>query len=288
MLRFYLKRINMITLVVISLVLNTIAHADKAECDSLKQSVTDFAVIESELLNACIKLLSQKHLADILEKAFYARDEDVAIKLVKSGVSISSEDMELIHFAAAGEMPNLIDYLINNDPTLVNKIIKGNGTPLGFASEGGAYLAAKKLIERGADINIGLPVVWAIQYGHLHIATMLIEEQLKKGSFSDEQSAEIIGAALMSTSEVAYLYFLLEKGFEPNQFNNDGVHVLAYTISHEDPLIGKYNWKYWVKHGADPELFICNLKPEEKKRLSKTSVQWASAEFNKYSKLCSN
>ena len=127
-----------------------------------------------------------------------------------------------------------------NNPTLVAHFISGHGRDpdenyaLHLAAEGGYYLAAKTLIESGADIN--LKRYYGSGYGDppLHFAVRnrrakLITLLLRRGADADAQSdddgdtALHLAARRTDTAENAGLIaFLLDAGADPNIRNDDG------------------------------------------------------------------
>ena len=127
-----------------------------------------------------------------------------------------------------------------NNPTLVAHFISGHGRDpdenyaLHLAAEGGHYLAAKTLIESGADIN--LKRYYGSGYGDppLHLAVRnrrakLITLLLRRGADADAQSDDDGDTALHlaarrpdAAENAGLIAFLLDAGADPNIRNDDG------------------------------------------------------------------
>ena len=127
-----------------------------------------------------------------------------------------------------------------NNPTLVAHFISGHGRDpdenhaLHLAAEGGYYLAAKTLIESGADINLkryygsgygDSPLHFAVRNRRAKLITLL----LRRGADADAQSDDDGGTALHLAAQrpdaaenAGLIAFLLDAGADPNVRNDDG------------------------------------------------------------------
>ena len=127
-----------------------------------------------------------------------------------------------------------------NNPTLVAHFISGHGRDpdenyaLHLAAEGGYYLAAKTLIESGADINLKRyygsgygdpPLHFAVRNGRAKLITLLLRRGADADAQSDDDGDTALHLAAQRTDaaeNAGLIAFLLDAGADPNIRNDDG------------------------------------------------------------------
>ncbi|MDF2966028.1 MAG: ankyrin repeat protein 50-like [Rickettsiaceae bacterium] len=159
--------------------------------------------------------------------------------------------LTLLHYAAYNNLVDMIDMLTeigmpidlkNNDYIDEENVITQAATPLIFAIKAGACLAVRKLIAKGANINVryhslskssrtlGLTPLHAAAYkGDLNMVKILMNEGVEINSFTNEGNTPLHAAASCGNKPI--VKFLLNKGAIIFIKNNAGFTASELALS---------------------------------------------------------
>jgi ankyrin repeat protein len=204
-------------------------------------------------------------LDDQLINACKAGDLKGVEKLVEAGATIEGETcypMTPLTISCACGHAQIVEYLLRNGAHVdaPDKWHGGDGsgghrTPLMFAVTGGHIDIAQTLLEWGANImasdaGLGAAVVfWAVRSGKVEMLEFLASRGASL-STTDRRGQTLLFWAVAiqpAASRSRVIYFLLEKGADPNWRSSNGNTVLfGAANSHDTELV-----KDLIRQGCD-------------------------------------
>ncbi len=279
----YLQRNT--SLLAFSLVIGPCGALAKDACESLELAITSGQTPLDQLEN-CISEheTNRSRLVRVLDFALEKRRQDIVVKFLEHDVH-PMDTYGLLSQAALLELPLVVENLLVSDPDILKKNEKtAVVSPLRMAAIAGSISSARLLIDRGADIQLGDPLLASVQENQLHVAHLLISKGALKG-IDNALAAEILGSAARYTN-VTFLQFLLDVGFNPNLHNKKGQHIILYAPHHEDESKGKLHWQFLVSRGADPKSTACELSEDTYRHIDDYGPKWYSTELANYRENC--
>jgi ankyrin repeat protein len=125
--------------------------------------------------------------------------------------------------------PKVADVLIRWSKTNVESRNAKDESPLMLAALRGELDLAKRLIERGADVNKTgwTPLHYAATNGHLDLIKLLLENYAYIDAESPNKTTPLMMAAMYGSSEAVKL--LLEAGADPTLRNQQGLSAIDFA-----------------------------------------------------------
>ena len=183
--------------------------ADKAVSASIYGTPLHQAAVKCHI-NTTLKLLEKECPLDVL----------------------TSNDCNVLHFAALGGNVVIIQCLCSQSLNLINAIDKNGLVPLHKAAATGMVPAAIELLEQGADKDIvagsyGTPLHQAATKGNYDLVLELIHRGCSSDSFSSYRASVLHFAA--QGGNVSIIRLLYESGLNVNAVDNSGMTPLHWA-----------------------------------------------------------
>ncbi|KAJ7274632.1 ankyrin repeat-containing domain protein [Mycena rebaudengoi] len=170
--------------------------------------------------------------------------------LVKMGGDINAGwDKSALLAACEGGYTEIFNFLLENHPD-INAVSYEYGTALQAACGKGRIDFVRRLLDLGADVDLGSPLgsganplQVASCYGHIEIVRLLLEHNANPN----------VGMALYAAAEseddlTDIVRLLLEKGADPNRRSPDGDSPLRIAcLRHHREIV-----RLLIEHGVDP------------------------------------
>ncbi|KAJ7274616.1 ankyrin repeat-containing domain protein [Mycena rebaudengoi] len=163
--------------------------------------------------------------------------------LVKKGGDINAgQSKNALLAACEGGYTDIFNFLLENHPD-INAVSYKYGTALQAACEKGHIDFVQRLLDLGADVDLGNPLQVASLYGHIEIVRLLLEHNANPN----------IGMALYAAADseddrADIVRLLLEKGADPNQRSPGGDNPLCIAcLRHNQEIV-----RLLIEHGVDP------------------------------------
>lgn len=141
-----------------------------------------------------------------------------------------------LYIAVREPSPKVARILVEWPKTNVEIRTDHDESPLMIASLKGDLELAKRLIERGADVNKPgwTPLHYAATNGHLEVMELLLDNYAYIDAASPNGTTPLMMAAHYGTAEAVKL--LLEAGADPKLKNEQGLTAIdfAYSANHAD------------------------------------------------------
>ncbi|GAC1601009.1 MAG: ankyrin repeat domain-containing protein [Ramlibacter sp.] len=125
--------------------------------------------------------------------------------------------------------PKVADVLIRWPKTNVEPRSEKDESPLMLASLRGDLDLAKRLVERGADVNKTgwTPLHYAATHGHLDIINFLLENYAYIDAESPNRTTPLMMAAMYGSAQAVKL--LLDAGADPTLRNEQGLSAIDFA-----------------------------------------------------------
>ncbi len=158
--------------------------------------------------------------------------------IIKIDKTLSAVLFDEFHEAAKRDQVNKLQELLSADENWLEKKDKYQRTPLHSAARYGAFLAARFLIDRGADLNVmdesgNTPLHLASIFGHDEIVDLLIQHKADIDTLNDQGQAPIYLASLYGNPESIKL--LLAGGAKLDVSDPDGNSPLFIAVIYRHP-----------------------------------------------------
>ena len=158
--------------------------------------------------------------------------ESVMVNLIFRGFDVNERDPKGrpgLYLAAAEGSFKVAKVLLDWNKTDVNLLTPQNESPLMMAALKGHTALAKRIIERGGDVNKTgwAPLHYAATGGHLEIIKLLLEENAYIDAESPNGSTPLMMAAMYGTAEAVKL--LMEEGADATLKNEKGLTAIDFA-----------------------------------------------------------
>ena len=161
--------------------------------------------------------------------------ESVMVNLIFRGFDVNVRDPKGrsgLYLAAAEGSFKVAKVLLDWNKTDVNLLTPQNESPLMMAALKAHTALAKRIIERGGDVNKTgwTPLHYAATStapGHIEIIKLLLEENAYIDAESPNGSTPLMMAAMYGTAEAAKL--LMEEGADPTLKNEKGLTAIDFA-----------------------------------------------------------
>jgi len=165
-------------------------------------------------------------------KAIKMDDANALKSLLERGFDPNTRDPAGMHgllIAVREKSVKTADILVNWPKTNVEARNATDESPLMFASINGMPELAKKLIEKGADVNKPgwTPLHYAATRGHVAVMTLLLENHAYIDAASPNGTTPLMMAAHYGTSSAVKL--LLEAGADPMLKNDQSLTAIDFA-----------------------------------------------------------
>jgi len=165
-------------------------------------------------------------------KAIKMDDASALKSLLERGFDPNTRDPAGMHgllIAVREKSVKTADILVNWPKTDVEVRNVADESPLMFASINGMPELAKKLIEKGADVNKPgwTPLHYAATRGHVAVMTLLLENHAYIDAASPNGTTPLMMAAHYGTSSAVKL--LLEAGADPMLKNDQSLTAIDFA-----------------------------------------------------------
>ncbi len=152
--------------------------------------------------------------------------------LIRQGFDANVRDPKgehALHLATRENSTKVIAALLQWDKINVEARNKADESPLMLASLGGYLETAKRLIERGADVNKTgwAPLHYAATRGHLDVMNLLLEHNAYIDAASPNDTTPLMMAAYYGTPSAVKL--LLEAGADPLLKNQQSLTAIDFA-----------------------------------------------------------
>jgi uncharacterized protein len=144
--------------------------------------------------------------------------------------AVDAEGRHGLHIAMMESSFKVAKTLIDLSGTKVDTRSKSDESPLMMAALKGHIAFAKRLIERGADVNKTgwTPLHYAATGGHLEMIKLLLEENAYIDAESPNKSTPLMMAAMYGTEDAAKL--LLKEGADASIKNSQGLTAADFAL----------------------------------------------------------
>lgn len=158
--------------------------------------------------------------------------ESVMVNLIFRGFDVNVKDPKGrpgLYLAAAEGSFKVAKVLLDWNKTDVNLLTPQNESPLMMAALKGHTALAKRIIERGGDVNKTgwTPLHYAATGGHIEIIKLLLEENAYIDAESPNGSTPLMMAAMYGTADAAKL--LMEEGADATIKNEKGLTAIDFA-----------------------------------------------------------
>ncbi|GEM10954.1 palmitoyltransferase SidR [Rhodotorula toruloides] len=184
-----------------------------------------------------------------------------------------------LHVAAASNDLQSLYALLDSPSSSSSAVVTANDTdaegttPLHWAAINGHVIAAKVLLERGAEVDArggelrGTPLMWAARNGHLPLVHLLLKHGADP-SLTDDQSFNALHLSIHSSSAFLVAYLLLTmQPLAIDSTDPEGHTGLAWACYQGDAI----SVEVLLKAGADKD---------RKDRMGLTPLHWAVTKGN--------
>jgi ankyrin repeat protein len=175
-----------------------------------------------------------------------------------------------------------VQSLLKKNPGLVNEVSKGGVTPLHWAARGNAALAARVLINAGADIEAktdtgSTPLHWAANQNATDMIKLLINAHAQVNTRANDGSTPLHWAVVGNAPDAVAL--LLKRGAEVNGKTNNGstplhlaaqkdnLQIIQALIQNGADIYLKdadgHTSLYWVKSSRAREIFEQSIAAQD-------------------------
>ncbi len=196
--------------------------------------------------------------------------ESAMVNLIFRGFDVNVRDPKGrpgLYLAAAEGSFKVAKVLLDWNKTDVNLLTQQNESPLMMAALKGHTALAKRIIERGGDVNKTgwTPLHYAATStapGHIEIIKLLLEENAYIDAESPNGSTPLMMAAMYGTAEAAKL--LMEEGADPTLKNEKGLTAIDFAqIAKRDDVAQAIGKTIRLKQPglAPPPVNILVVKP---------------------------
>lgn len=158
--------------------------------------------------------------------------ESTLLTLMLRGFDVNTLDergRSGLYIAAAEGSFKVAKVLLDWNLTNVNALTPQNESPLMMAALKGHVALAKRIIERGGDVNKTgwAPLHYAATGGNIEMIKLLLEESAYIDAESPNRSTPLMMAAMYGTAEAAKL--LMEEGADPTLKNEKGLTAIDFA-----------------------------------------------------------
>lgn len=158
--------------------------------------------------------------------------ESVMVNLIFRGFDVNTLDPKGrsgLYLAVAEPSFKVAKVLLDWNKTDVNLLTPQGESPLMMAALKGHLALAKRIIERGGDVNKTgwTPLHYAATTGQIEIIKLLLEEHAYIDAESPNGSTPLMMAAMYGTAEAAKL--LMEEGADPTLKNEKGLTAIDFA-----------------------------------------------------------
>lgn len=207
---------------------------------------------------AGVLLLANTAFAAPADDYFLAikNDNDSAVvTLLFRGLDVNIVDEEGrhgLHIAMMEGSLKVAKTLLDLSGTKIDTRSKQDETPLMIAALKGHTAFAKRMIERGADVNKPgwTPLHYAATSGHVEMIKLLIDEHAYIDTESPNESTPLMLAAMYGTDEAVKL--LLKEGADPSIKNQLGLNAADFAARAERMDLARYLDKL-ANEGVNPK-----------------------------------
>ncbi|KAJ7274627.1 ankyrin repeat-containing domain protein [Mycena rebaudengoi] len=213
-------------------------------------NVLETAASEGHLDTVVLLLESGAEFGDALAAAAEEGRLEIVRLLVKMGGDINAGRSKSALLAACeGGYTEIFNFLLENHPD-INAVSYPYGTALQAACEKGHIDFVRRLLDLGADVDLGSrlgsganPLQAASCYNHIEIVRLLLEHNA-----NPNVGMALYEAAGSSDDRADIVRLLLEKGADPNRRSPDGDNPLhiACLQRHREIV------RLLIEHGVDP------------------------------------
>lgn len=166
-------------------------------------------------------------------RAIQQDDARAVQALLQRGFDPNTRDPQGLHglyLALREPSPKVARTLIDWPQTEVEARSAQDESPLMMAALKGHLELARRLIERGADVNKPgwAPLHYAATHGHLELMQLLLDEHAYIDAESPNGSTPLMMAALYGTPQAVQL--LLEAGADPLLKNQQGLTAIDFAF----------------------------------------------------------
>lgn len=170
-----------------------------------------------------------------LRMALVLKDEAIAKLLIENGASIldiSNSGQSAMHIAASNGQLDLLKYLVNLEPN-IHVQCRSKETILMSACRMGHYEIVQYLLSLGAEVYCKdakgeLPLLLALKSGNLKLVKLLLEN----GASLEKERTDISSALFQGINNHKAVDFLLEKGFNMNIKDRNGMYLALIRFIH--------------------------------------------------------
>lgn len=158
--------------------------------------------------------------------------ESTLVNLIFRGFDVNTLDPKGrsgLYLATAEPSFKAATVLLDWNKTDVNALTPQGESPLMMAALKGHLALAKRIVERGGDVNKTgwTPLHYAATGGHVEIIKLLLEEHAYIDAESPNGSTPLMMAAMYGTAEAVKL--LMEEGADPTLKNERGLTAIDFA-----------------------------------------------------------